>query len=242
MKSYPLKLSLGSFKCTSGPVLRGYGAQGEWFDGQADTVQVYPRVLSPQEVAQYQGTGDITTNALTTTWTRDQRGLPTSVTDPDGAVTGYSFDEAGQLAVTTAPPVTAQEYGGSAVTVRPVTTTGYDTFGDVAETQDADGNVASYGYDADGRQVSDTLPPYTPPGGSPVTAVSTTVYDGDGLVTSATDGLGNVTRYGYDQMGDQVLVTMPNGGVTTTVYDADRQPRQVTGPTGAVSDATYDYL
>jgi RHS repeat-associated protein len=218
------------------------GAQGEWLDGQADTVQVYPRALSPQEVEQYGGNGDITTNALTTTWTRDQRGLPTSVTDPDGAVTGYTYDEAGQLAVTTAPPVAAQAYGGPAVTVRPVTTTGYDTFGDTAETQDADGNVTTYGYDADGRQVSDTLPPYTPPGGSPITSVSTTVYDGDGLVTSATDGLGNITRYGYDQMGDQVSVTAPNGGVTMTGYDADRQPLSMTGPTGAVTDATYDYM
>ncbi len=123
-----------------------------------------------------------------------------------------------------------------------MTTTGFDTFGDVAETQDADGNVTSYGYDADGRQVSDTLPPYTPPGGSPVTSVSTAVYDGDGLVTSVTDGLGNVTRYGYDQLGDQVSVTAPNGGVTVTGYDADGRPLQVTGPTGAVADSTYDYM
>ncbi len=229
----------GSFTVGSAKV---NGAQGEWFDGQADTVQVYPRALSPAEVEQYGGNGDITTNALTTTWTRDQRGLPTSVTDSDGAVTGYSYDEAGQLAVTTAPPVTTQAYGGPAVTARPVTATGYDTFGDVAETQDADGNVTSYGYDADGRQVADTLPPYTPPGGSPVTSAVTTVYDGDGLVTSAADGLGNVTRYGYDQLGDQVSVTAPNGGVTTTGYDADGRPLSVTGPTGAVTESTYDYL
>ena len=40
------------------------------------------------------------------------------------------------------------------VTARPVSTTGYDTFGDDGETQDPNGNVTTYGYDADGQQVS----------------------------------------------------------------------------------------
>ena len=53
-------------------------------------------------------------NPLTTTWTLDQRGLPTSMTDPDGSTTHYSYDEAGQLAVTTSPAITTQTYGGSA--------------------------------------------------------------------------------------------------------------------------------
>ena len=57
------------------------------------------------------GSADVTTGKLATTWTRDQRGLPTSMTDPDGAVTGYSYDQAGQLAVTTEPTVTTETYG-----------------------------------------------------------------------------------------------------------------------------------
>ncbi|HEX6967281.1 MAG TPA: hypothetical protein VF174_00410, partial [Micromonosporaceae bacterium] len=100
-----------------------------------------------------------------------------------------------------------------AVTARPVTATGYDTFGDIAETKDADGNVTTYAFDGDGRRVSQTLPPYTPPGGPPITAVGTTVYDGDGLVTSTTDGRNNTTRYGYDQLGDRVTVTAPDTSV-----------------------------
>jgi YD repeat-containing protein len=221
------------------------GSQGGWFGGQIDDVQVYPRVMSAGEVSDLFGPddgSDITTGALTTTWTRDKRGLPTSMTDPDGAVTTYSYDEGGQLAVTTQPASTAEAYGVAAVSARPVTTTGYNTFGDIAETKDPDGNVVTDGYDADGRQVSQTLPPYTPPGGSPGTAVDTTAYDGDGLVTSATDGLNNTTRYGYDQLGDQVTVTAPDNSVTTTAYDADSEPRSVTSPTGGVSQKTYDYL
>ena len=73
------------------------GAQGDWLDGQAHDVQVYPRALSAAQVSQLDGTGggDVTTGALTTTWTRDERGLPTSMTDPDGAVTSYAYDQAG---------------------------------------------------------------------------------------------------------------------------------------------------
>ncbi|HEY7811741.1 MAG TPA: LamG-like jellyroll fold domain-containing protein, partial [Nakamurella sp.] len=222
------------------------GWTGDWFDGQVANVQMYPRALSAAQVSALYGLGqggaDVTTNALTTTWTRDQRGLPTSVTSPDGAVTSYSYDEAGLPAVTTDPPVTAQAYGSPVVTARPVTMTGYNTFGEIAETEDANGNVTTNGYDADGRPVSQTLPPYTPPGGSPITAVSTTVYDGDGLVTSETDGLGNITRYGYDQLGDQVTATAPDNSVTTTAYDNKGEPLSVTGPTGAQTQVTWDYV
>ena len=222
------------------------GSAGGWFDGQVTDVQVYPRALSAGQVSALYGLGqsgaDVTTNALTTKWTRDQRGLPTSMTDPDGAVTNYSYDEDGLPAVTTDPPVTAQAYGSPVVTARPVTMTGYDTFGEATETEDANGNVTTSGYDADGRPVAQTLPPYTPPGGSPITAVSTTVYDGNGLVTSETDALGNITRYGYDQLGDQVTATAPDNSVTTTAYDAKGEPLSVTGPTGAQAQATWDYV
>ena len=70
--------------------------------------------------------------------------------------------------------------------------------------------------------MSETLPPYTPPGASsPITAVDTTAYDGDGQVISVTDGLDNTTKYGYDQLGDQVSETAPDNSVTSTAYDAD---------------------
>jgi YD repeat-containing protein len=101
----------------------------------------------------------------------------------------------------------------------------------------------SYGYDGDSRPVSQTLANYTAPGSStPANSLSTTAYDGDGLVTSVTDGLSYTTHYTYDQLGDQVTAKAPDNSVTTTAYDADGEPLSVTGPTGAVSQATYDYL
>ena len=148
-------------------------------------MQVYPRALSRRRGQHLYGSGgDITTGTLTTTWTRDKRGLPTAMTDPDGAVTSYAYDQAGQHAVTTVPPVTTQVDGGPA--------------GDRAPGDDdrlrhlrrrrpsrrtPNGKITTYRYDADGRQLSQALPSYTQPGASTViNAVDSTAYDGAGLV------------------------------------------------------------
>ena len=166
----------------TGPLAIGQGKwQGDladWFNGSISDVQAYQRALSPSDIsALYRtaGTGGATasSNKLTTTWALDKRGLPTSTTDPNGNVTHYSYDEAGNLAVTTEPTVTTQVYGGSATPTVPVTMDGYNTFGEKVESSDANGNVTRTAYDAAGRPVSLTAPPYTPPGSStPITAVS----------------------------------------------------------------------
>jgi RHS repeat-associated protein len=224
------------------------GVDSDYFDGQIDNVQVYQRALSPAQISALYTAGrsggtTASSPQLTTSWTLDQRGLPTSMTDPDGNVTGYVYDEAGQLAVTTGPAVNAETGGGTPVLVHPVTSTGYDTFGEPAETEDPDGNVTTTAYDADGNPVSKTLPSYTPPGSSaPITATSLTKYDNLGQVTAATDPLGNKTSYTYDQLGDVATVTAPDGGVTQYTYDTNGDQLSDTGPTGAVTEATYDDL
>ena len=236
---------------SSGPLTIGRGLWDgnptDWVNGQIANAQVYPYVLSAAQVSALYGGGRAATPAgedrLTTTWTLDERGLPTSMTDPDGNVTHYSYDEAGRLAVTTAPTVTTAVYGGSATATAPVTMTGYDTFGEPVESSDANGNVTVTAYDADGRAVSVTAPPYTPPGSSsPITAQSSTTYNPLGQVSAQTDPLGNQTAYTYDQLGDVATVTAPNGGVTHYTYDTNGDQLSVTGPTGAQTQATYDYM
>jgi RHS repeat-associated protein len=189
-------------------------------------------------------TVDNTGGNLTTTYVRDERGLVTSETDPDGNTTTYENDEAGRTVVTTSPAVASQTGNGSAaVTADPVTTVGYDTFGDQAQTEDADGNVTAYGYDADGQQVSVTSPSYTPPGSSaPVNPSSTTAYDSVGQVSSETDALGNTMKYTYDQLGDETGESDPGGGVTTYTYSPAGEQLSVTDPTGAETEATYNSL
>jgi RHS repeat-associated protein len=189
-------------------------------------------------------TVDNTSGNLTTTYVRDQRGLVVSETDPAGNTTTYENDEAGRTVVTTGPAVATQSGSGSApVTAAPVTTVGYDTFGDETETEDADGNVTTYAYNQDGQQVSETEPSYTPPGSStPVNGTTTTAYNSLGEEVSQTDPMGNTTTYGYDQLGDETSETDPGGGVTTYTYDPAGEQLSVTDATGAQTQATYDNL
>jgi large repetitive protein len=178
-----------------------------------------------------------------TTWTLDQRGLPTAMTDPLGDVTGYSYDEAGRLTVTVSPAVDVERNAAAPVHLHPITTVGYDTFGSPVETQDPDGDVATVGYDAAGRQVANTLPRYTAPGSTtPITATSTRTYSDLGQLLTTTDPLGHSTSYTYDQLGDVATITAPDGGVTRNVYDSDGELLSTTDPTGAVSQATYDFV
>ena len=237
---------------SSGPLAIGRakfnGAPADLFHGQIAGVQVYDRVLSSAQAASLyakgRGSGAVgSSRPVTTTWTLDQRGLPTASTDPDGNVTTYAYDAAGDLAKTSQPAVPVQANGGPTVLTHPVSMTGYDTFGDRTQTEDPDGHVTTMAYDGDGNALSQTLPSYTPPGSStPITATTRNVYDGDGNLVKQTDPLGNVTTNVYDQLGDLTSSTAPNGGVTSYTYDNDGNKTSVTGPTGARTQYTYDYL
>jgi RHS repeat-associated protein len=212
----------------------------------------------------YDTSGDLTSRTIqdgstpsTTNWTYDELGLPTSVTSPDGNASGataaayttnYAYDQAGGLAVATGPPVATQSYGSqSPVTTRPVTTDGYDTFGDQTQVQDADGNLTTTGYDGDGRVTSVTRPSYTPPGSTaPITAPTKYAYDGNGNLTSVIDPEGNTASYAHDTLGDVTSVTEPQltgqsaAGVYAYTYDSDGEQLSATSPTGAETQATYD--
>ena len=220
---------------------------GDNFFGAMSDVQVYQQALSAAQVSALYSLGRLggvnAANKLTTTWALDQRGLPTSMKDPDGNTTFYSYDEAGRLAVTTEPTVTTQIFGGTAAPTAPTTMTGYNTFGEPVESSDPNGNVTVTGYDAAGNPVSVTDPPYKPSGSTAsITAPTTDVYNNLGELSSETDPLGNKVSYGYDQLGDLTSQTAPDTGVTGYTYDTDGDQLSVTGPTGAVSQATYDYM
>ena len=189
-------------------------------------------------------TTDNTGGNLTTSYQRDQRGLVVSETDPAGHTTTYQNDEQGRPVVTTGQAVPSQTGDGSApVTASPITTTGYNAFGEQAEVSDANGNVTTYSYDQDGQQLTVTDPSYTPPGSSsPVNGATTTVYNNLGQVVSQTDPDGNKTSYTYDQLGDVANETDPAGGVTVYTYDQAGEQLSVTDPTGAQTQSTYTPL
>ncbi len=205
--------------------------------------------------ATYDAAGHALTNTvhtgtanLVTTYTVDQAGSVTAVTDARGNTTNYSIDEAGRTVVTAAPAVQTEIGDGAApVSTRPVSYVGFNTFGEAVESKDANGNVTVVGYDAAGRPVSSTLPAYTPPGSTtPLTPTTSRTYTVLGQLATSTDAAGNVTTYSYDQLGNVSKRVTPNttGTTATTLfsYDTLGDVRVVTDPTGALTSTTYDYL
>ncbi len=236
------------FKAT-GPLYIGQGMSAgspccNW-TGSLSDVQVYNQALSSAQVGGvYGGTLPAAGSMrISTTQKLDQRGLPTSGTDANGNVTLFAYDEAGRLAVTTAPTVNTETNGGTPVASHPVAMVGYDTFGAKVETSDGNGRVTTTAYDAAGRPVSVTLPSYTPPGTStPIIPVASKTYNNLGQVATTTDPLGHQSSYVYDQLGHVATVTAPNTGITHYTYDTEDDQLSVTDPTGALNQATYDYL
>ncbi|WP_149259133.1 LamG-like jellyroll fold domain-containing protein [Actinomadura sp. K4S16] len=236
----------------SGPLAIGRaqlnGAAADLFKGSISNVQIYNRALSAGDVSTLYGKGR--TGGTVASWTTavtkyklDTRGLPTSMVDPNGQSTHFTYDEAGRQVVVTAPTVNTETGGGTPVAAHPVSMIGYDTFGARTETQDPDGNVTTIAYDAAGQQTGTTLPGYTPPGETnEITAVTTRAYDDDGNVTDVTDPLGKITHLAYNQLGDVSTVTDASDGVAKAVHDTNGEVLSTTSPTGAQTQFTYDHL
>ncbi|MER5429269.1 LamG-like jellyroll fold domain-containing protein [Streptomyces sp. NPDC002588] len=224
------------------------GTTSDVVNGEVGDVQVYQRALSATEVTSLYGKGRSggtvgSSDAQTTKYSYDKRGLPTSMTDAEQHTTNYAYDEAGNLAVTTAPAVQAEPDGTTASTVRPVTTSGFNTFGEAVEEQDPNGLVTTTVYDAEGNKVSETLPSYTPAGASsPNPGTTVWTYDSEGNQTSVTTPGGKTTSYLYDQIGDLAQITHPDSTKTHALYDKNGEELSATDGTGAQTQATYDFL
>ncbi|MHB9861197.1 LamG-like jellyroll fold domain-containing protein [Streptomyces sp. YIM S03343] len=221
------------------------GTYAENTNGSIADVQVYGEALTASQVSSlYGGTLPAAGSSVrSTTWKLDQRGLPVSTTDANGNTTDYGYDEAAQQTTVTEPVVNAETNGGTATAVRPVSMTGYNTFGEQTESSDPLGNVTVTAYDAEGQETSTKLPDYTAPGApAPITATSWNEYNDLGQVTAEVDPLGNRKTYTYTQLGDVASVTDPGGDRSTFVYDTNGDLLSTTRPNGAREESTWDYL
>jgi RHS repeat-associated protein len=221
------------------------GIPGTGWTGDINDVQVYPSALTAAQIsAIYARTAPAAgATVVRTSETLDQRGLPTSSTDANGNVTTYAYDEAGHAALITEPTVNVSTNGGAPQPQRPILTHGYNTFGELAESENADNHTEWFAYDAAGQVTMDVQPGYLAPNSSTtVTPTTVNTYDGDGNLRTTTDPLNRETTYVYDQLGDRVQETDPNGAVSHATFDYDGDQLTMTDPTGAQTQATYDYL
>jgi RHS repeat-associated protein len=212
--------------------------------GGVEDLMAFQKTLTAAEVMQvHQNPVAATQRVVRTSQSIDADGSVTSATDARGYPTRVLNDEAGRAAVITAPAVSTVTGEQQPVVAVSTSRVGYNTFGDVTEQQDANGNVAVMRYDAVGNLKETQLPNYVAPGSStPIVAKATNEYNAVGQVESTTDPLGATTSFEYDRFGRTKKVTAPDGGVSTFEYTANGDLLSQTDPTGATATATYDFL
>lgn len=149
----------------------------------------------------------------------------TRVVDPEGRVTTYDYDDAGNRTAVNLP-------GGRTYTAT------YNAARDVTSTTSPSGKVATYGYDVHGNPTSVTRTLVTAQGSQAQTY--SYAYDGAGNRESSTDALGHTTTYDYNGRGDLTSSTDPLGHLTTFAYDDASRLTAVTTPRGHESGADPD--
>jgi RHS repeat-associated protein len=147
------------------------------------------------------------------------RGRPSSVEDPNGHTTSYTYDPAGnQLSVTDADDGT--------------TSYAYDADDRLVTVTQPGATTLSYSYDPDGDKTS-----YT----DAVGATTTYAYNYLDELGSATDPDAHTTSYAYDADGNQLTMTKPSSDVTTWAYDADGEVSAVSYSDGVTQGVASAY-
>jgi RHS repeat-associated protein len=152
-------------------------------------------------------------------FTRDQLGRITHITDPAGNVRSYSYDANGDLV-----SFTDSESNTTAFT--------YNATHGLLTLQDPRGfQAVSNVYDAAGRLASQTD-----------SAGKSLIFDHDldNRVEIVTDRLGNRTRYEYDARGNTLRSVDAKGNVTSFTYDASDNVLSETDALGRRLSYTYD--
>jgi len=171
----------------------------------------------------------VQTTLRTTSYTYGAGGLMTSMTDPNGNVTGYRYQNGtGYLTEIDSPP-------GTGETNRRVITVTYNPDGSVQQTVDPKGQTTTYEYDHLGRLRKVN---YGVVNGTPSFSVSYTL-DANGNRTAMTDQAGSST-WTYDKNNRLLSEARPQNGVTKTASYSYAQGGQLTSMT-TVNGQTVGY-
>jgi RHS repeat-associated protein len=180
------------------------------------TVNTYDSAGNLQTSAQHPSSGsDLTTNYF---YVGTPAGLPSSVNDPRGNATIFTYDAYGDLASSTDP-------------AGDKTTSAYTSIGQLFCSTSPKATAASVVCPASpGTRVANTT--------------SRTFDTSNTQVATSTDPNGNTTTYGYDPNGNRTSVQDPLTNSTMTVFDADDRPTSVTAGSGSsaqtVTATAYD--
>jgi RHS repeat-associated protein len=214
-----------------------------------------------QSIYDRNGNGlSITPNGITSTtglnvpFVRDSQNRITQITDPQGNVYAYGYDNNGNLASVTYPntsqPSTytydSNHYYLSGTDFRnnPLPSVQYYAAGEtdaegnplagrMESVTDGLGEKTSYAYDLSTNTTTITYP--ADAGGGVGTARM--VYDSYGMLLSSTDPLGHTTTNVYDAH-NLTSVTDPLGHATTYTYDANGNQTSITYPQTSTSTNT----
>jgi RHS repeat-associated protein len=168
---------------------------------------------------------------IVTRYGYDIQGNLTSVTDPNGNVTTYVYDDFRRMQRQISP-------------VSGVTTYAYDAAGNLLTTTDANGAVTTRTYDALGRVLSSSSTR------SSATETVSWTYDdatpgnfGIGRLATMTDPTGSTT-YAYDRRGllrSEAKVIAGSPYRTSYAYDANGNRSTMNYPNGIAAHYTFDF-
>ena len=226
--------------------------QTSYSTGQSifSNVHLFEAVASTTSYA-YSGDGtsltlvtDADGNRTTYTYPSPNRGLPATMTAPNGygrndggCTTTYSYNDAGQ---TTSQ--TSQVAPGQSITQTWHYDDGAGSRGYLTSSTDGNGNTTFYAYDLVGHLLSTTQPDPDGASGPLPAPVTIYVHDAAGNLIStslATASPQQTTSTVYDAMGRVVKTVNPDGTYTTDQYDS---AGNIVYSTDAMGRVTQYYL
>ncbi len=191
-----------------GEIERMTDARGNWTD--------YDYYTETGDIASVTVRGESYT--ATTSFTYDDWGNRLTVTDPNGHLTRYEYDETGTVTAEIDALAGRTDYT-------------YDSLGRLLSLTNAAGAKTRFEYDDNGNQIR-----VIGPLGHP----SERVFDAENKLTERIDPLGRVTSYRYDAAGRLVGVTDALGRTFGATHDEAGNVTSITDANGNATAFTYD--
>lgn len=192
----------------------------------------------------YTKNGITHSNGASLIFTRDSMGRITQVESPDKRVLHYSYDNDGNLAVSTdtqggntkftyhqAPSQRHQLDEIIAPNGKRVFKAEFDDKGYLIGQTDGEGFKVNLDHDIDNKTDS-----VTDRNGN----TTVYIYDDTGNIIEEKDALGNITKYTYDQHGNELTVTDALGNTTTREYNRYGEVTKETNALGFSTESAYN--